>query len=241
MNPVVEDQDVAVRQRSWRMLARDRRWAKLPHDFSGLAGDANNSRGRPKAGEKIAVRQLLDTIALMPHRPRRLDLGDSVCDGIKMLPGAPLPDSLSCGSHLSQVRRVHLADLGFGLRKILPRLHLGFLYPSFDTLSDLVGYCAHAIQQHVSVAQQNAVMMMVRMAHFPEHLAGPVRFQRHTTFERKATEVVVLWRASVVVKRSALSQIARQARRIRHVPGVSYLALNIDEIHRSAFDEERGK
>src|SRR5215831_3726627 len=57
------------------MLARDGRRAKLPCDFSGLAGDANNSGGRPKAGEEIAVRQLLDTIALMPHRPRRLNLG----------------------------------------------------------------------------------------------------------------------------------------------------------------------
>src|SRR5262245_58908275 len=128
------------------MLARDRRWTKLPNDFAGLAGDANNSGGRPKADKDVAVRQLLDAIALMPHRPRRLDLGDSICDGIKMLPGAPLPDSLPCGSHLGQVRRVHLARLGFGLGKILPRSHLGFLYPSFDTLGDLVGYSAHAIQ-----------------------------------------------------------------------------------------------
>src|SRR5215467_13925930 len=128
------------------MLARDSRWAKLPYDSSGLAGDANNSGGRPKAGEEIAVRQLLDPIALMPHRPRRLDLGDSICDGIQMLPGAPLPDTLPCGSHLSQVRGVHLAGLGFGLGKILPRSHLGFLYPSFDTLGDLVGYLAHAIE-----------------------------------------------------------------------------------------------
>jgi hypothetical protein len=48
------------------------------------------------------------------------------------------------------------------------------------------------VQQHVSVAQQDAVMMMVRMAYLPEHLAIPVRFQNHATFEREATEKALL-------------------------------------------------
>src|SRR5437773_9574033 len=241
MNSVIEYQDVAVRQRSWRMLARDRRRAKFPHDVSGLAGDANNSGGRPEAGEDIAVRQLLATDAPMPHRPRRLDLGNAICNGVKMLPSAPLPNSLPCSSHLSQVRRVHLAGFSLQSGKVLVRSHLGLLHPSFDMLGDFVGYLAHTIQQHVSIAQQNSVVMMVRMAYFPEHLAGPVRFQGHTAFERKATKAVVLWRASVEVQRSAFSQIARQARRIRHIPGVDYLALKVDQIHRSTLHEERGK
>ena len=223
------------------MLARDRRRAKLPHDFSGVAGDANNSGGRPEAGEDIAVGQFLDAIALMPHRPRRLDLGDAICNGVEMLPSAPLPNSLPRRSHLSQVRGVHLAGFSLRSEKILVRSHLGLLHPAFDTLSDFVGYLAHTIQQHVSIAQQNSVMMMIRMAYFPEYLAGPVRFQGRTTFERKATEAVVLWRASVVVQRSAFSQIAGQPRRIRHIPGVDYLALKVDQIHRTALHEERGK
>src|SRR5215470_10986274 len=55
MRSVVEYQDVAVLQEGWRMLARDRRCAKLPSDFAGLARDANDRGGRPVAGEDIAV------------------------------------------------------------------------------------------------------------------------------------------------------------------------------------------
>src|SRR5438309_11752277 len=102
--------------------------------------------------------------------------------------------------NLSLVRRVHLAGIRLRSGKILIRSHLGLLHPSFDTLGDFVGYLAHTIQQHVSIAQQNSVVMMVRMAYFPEHLAGPVRFKGHTAFERKAIEAVVFWRASVVVE-----------------------------------------
>src|SRR5881296_2720069 len=107
----------------------------------------------------------------------------------------------------------------------LARSHLGFVHPSFDTLSNFGGYLAHAIQQHVAIAQQNTVVVLARMTYFPEHLAAPIRFQDYATFERKATEEVVLWIASVVVQRSALSQIAGKARGIRHLPRVDYLAL----------------
>src|SRR5436190_23731213 len=161
----------------------------------------------------------------MPHRPRRLDLCDAVGNGIEMVPGAPLPDSLPCRSQLDEVRRIHLAGFGLRLGEILARSHLGFLHSSFDALGYFVGYLAHAIQQHVAIAQQNAVVVLAGVAHFPEYFAAPVRFQGYTTFEREATEEVVLRIASVVVQRSALSQIAGKAWRIRHVPRVDYLAL----------------
>src|SRR5215475_13759014 len=64
VRPVIEYQDIAVLQQRWRMLASDRGRAKFPDDFSGLAGDANNRGGRPVAGQDIAVRQLVDTVAL---------------------------------------------------------------------------------------------------------------------------------------------------------------------------------
>src|SRR5262249_7204446 len=109
-----------------------------------------------------------------------------------MLPGAPLPNSLPCTSHLDQIIGVHLA--GFTLRSgsILARKHVLFRHPPFDAPGDVSGHLAHAMQQHVSIAQQDAVMMMVRMAHFPEHLAAPVRFQDRAAFERKATEKALL-------------------------------------------------
>src|SRR5215510_7335426 len=69
---VVEDQDVAVAQRSGRMLAGDRRSTELPQDLARTAGDAKDGRGGSVAGEDVAVRQLQDTVALGPQGPRCL-------------------------------------------------------------------------------------------------------------------------------------------------------------------------
>jgi hypothetical protein len=79
------------------------------------------------------------------------------------------------------------------------------------------------------------------MAYFPEHLAVPVRFQDHAAFEWKATEKIVLRRASVVKQCPAFREIAGQAGRVRHVPGVDDVALKVDEIHGSVLHEMRGK
>src|SRR5262249_9062515 len=95
MGAVVEDQDVAVVQRRRRMLAGDSRRTELPQDLARLAGDAKDGRGGSVTGEDVAVRQLQNAVALSPQRPRRLDLGDPVFDGIEMLPGTPFPDRLS--------------------------------------------------------------------------------------------------------------------------------------------------
>jgi hypothetical protein len=51
-------------------------------------------------------------------------------------------------------------------------------------------------------------MMMVRMAHFPQHLAVPVRFQHHAALKGKPAEKILLWAASVEKKCPALRQIA---------------------------------
>src|SRR5580693_10342494 len=103
------------------MLAGDRRRAKLPNDLSGLARNANHGGGRPVAGEDIAVRQFLDTVTLSPQRPGRLDLDDAVSHRIKMLPGAPLPNGLSCRSQFRQVIRVHPVGVSFRSGSILAR------------------------------------------------------------------------------------------------------------------------
>ena len=210
MGAVVEDQDVAVLQQHRRMLAGDRGSTELPQDFARLSGDAEHRRRGAVAREDVAVRQLQDTVALSPQRPRRLDLGDTVVDGIEMLPGAPLPDRLSSRRHLGQVVRVHLADLDLGPRRILARRKAVLLHPTPDTPGDLVGDLAHAIQQHVSVAQQDAVVMVIRMAYFPQHLAIPVRLQDHAPFEREATEKALLGRAPVIEQRAPFGEIAGQ-------------------------------
>src|SRR5262245_4622442 len=83
--------------------------------------------------------------------------------------------------------------------------------------------------------------MVVRMAHFPQDLAVPVRLQDHATFERKATEKALLRRAPVVEECSPLGEIAGQAWRVRHVPGVDDIAAEVDEIDPSVPPDEGRK
>src|SRR5215472_17156177 len=158
-----------------------------------------------------------------------------------MLPGAPLPNGPSCRNHLGQIIGVHLAAVSFRSRSILSRLHVLFGHSSLDAARDFFGDLGHAMQQHVAIAQQDAVMVMVGVAYFPEDLAVPVRFQDHAAFERKATEKILVGSAPVVKQSAALGEIAGQARRIWHGPGVNDLALKIDQIHTSVFLEMRSK
>ena len=67
---------------------------------------------------------------------------------------------------------------------ILAGSHVAFFHPSFDTPRDRVGDHAHAIEQHVAVAQQDAVVMLAGVAHFPEHLAVPVCLEGDTAQEK---------------------------------------------------------
>src|SRR5262245_58514039 len=155
-----------------------------------------------------------------------------------MLPGTPFPDRLSRGRHLRQVVRVHLADVVLLPSRILTRRKAVLLYPALDAPGDVVGNSAHTIEQHVSIAQQNAVVMVIRMAHFPQHLAVPVRFENHPAFEREATEKALPRRAPVIEERAPLGEIARQTWRVRQVPGVNHLTAEVDEIHPSVSPDE---
>src|SRR5262249_40014451 len=101
MDAVIENQDVAVLYRGWRVLTGERRRTELPDDVAGLAVDADDGRGGPVTGEDVAVRQFQDAITHCPQRPKRLDLGNAVGHRIQMFPTAPLPDSLSRKSQFS--------------------------------------------------------------------------------------------------------------------------------------------
>src|SRR5262249_61055192 len=61
--------------------------------------------------------------------------------------------------------------------------------------------------------------MVIRMAHFPQHLAIPVRFESHAAFEWKAAEKALLRRAPVVEKRAPLGEIPGQTWRARKDSG----------------------
>src|SRR5947209_11850147 len=109
-----------------------------------------------------------------------------------MLPSAPFPDSIACAGRLREVIGIPLPRIGIGARRILPGLHVALVNPAGHTARYFSRHLGHAMQQHVAVAQQDAVMMVIPMAYLPQHLAVPIRFQDHAAFERKTTEKALL-------------------------------------------------
>src|SRR5215470_13422470 len=97
------------------------------------------------------------------------------------------------------------------------------------------------MEQHVAVAQQDAIVMVVWMADFPEYLSVPVSFEDHATLEWKAAQEVLLRGTPVVEQCSSLGEIPRHAWRIGHLPGVNDVPLKIDEVHRAVLHEVRSK
>jgi hypothetical protein len=83
--------------------------------------------------------------------------------------------------------------------------------------------------------------MAIRMAHFPEHPAVPIRFQDHAAFERNTTEEAFLQSPSVIEQRTALGETAGSAGWVGHIPAVDDPALKVDEIDRSVFHKMRSK
>ena len=95
-------------------------------------------------------------------------------------------------SDLGQIIGVHLAGVCLWSRSILARLHVVLHHASGDTPGDVVGHLGHAMQEHIAVAEQDAVVMMVRVMYLPKNFAIPVGLQHHAAFERKSTEKALL-------------------------------------------------
>jgi hypothetical protein len=91
-------------------------------------------------------------------------------------------------------------------------------------------------QHHVAVAQPDAVMVVVRMAYFPENSTIPIRFKDDAAFPRlPADEAIRLFDDfSVVKQRASFGQIAVVAGRVGHLPAVGYVAVNVDQINFAA-------
>src|SRR5262249_54338213 len=190
VGPIIEYQDVAVLEQRWPMLSGNLGRTEFPDDFSRLAGDANDCGGGAITRQDVAVGQLVYAVDLRPKRARRLHLGDAIRCRLQITLCPPLPDRLSLRSNLGQIIGVHLA--GVCLWSRLARLHVVLHHASGNTPGDVVGHFGHAMQEHVAVAEQDAVMMMIRVTYFPKDLAIPVGFQHDAAFERKSTEKALL-------------------------------------------------
>src|SRR5262245_39043186 len=99
VRPIIEYQDVAVREQRWPMLSGNLGRTEFPDDFSRLAGDANDCGGGAITRQDVAVGQLVYAVALRPKRARRLHLGDAIRCRIEMFPCPPLPDRLPSRSN----------------------------------------------------------------------------------------------------------------------------------------------
>src|SRR5262245_41611598 len=108
MRAVVEEKQVAVGQRRWRMLARQGWSAKLPDNFAGFPIDDDDSGDVTKAQDDIAIRQLSYAIAMGPLFALILYRRNAIRLGIEVLPSTPLPDHLSVSCHLDEIVRIHL-------------------------------------------------------------------------------------------------------------------------------------
>jgi hypothetical protein len=76
---------------------------------------------------------------------------------------------------------------------------------------------------------------MVWMAHFPKYAALPVSFQCRTAFSWFTIDVArrVIGRFPVIEKRTAIGEISVHPWRIRHLPRVNDLSVEVDQVNRA--------
>jgi hypothetical protein len=98
-----------------------------------------------------------------------------------------------------------------GAATSLTRLHIAFHHPAAHAPGDVAGHLAQAMEQHVAVAQQNTMVMVVWRVDLPEYLAVPVSLEDHAGLEWKAAEEVLIGSSPVEEQRSALGEISRHA------------------------------
>lgn len=89
-----------------------------------------------------------------------------------------------------------------------------------------------AEEQDVAVAQFDSIVMVVRVADFPEHVGVPVRLQHRAALPRlPADEATGFFQHLAIVDEYPVRcQVAIQTGRVRHPPRMRHVALEIEEI-----------
>lgn len=93
-----------------------------------------------------------------------------------MIPGSPFPNDPSFGRHFDEIICVYFTVV------------LGSRHSAIYLQDDVLRKLRYAKKQNVAVAQPYAVVMVIRMAHFPENTPIPVDFERGAAFPRLTTE-----------------------------------------------------
>src|SRR3984893_16271437 len=147
---VVEEQHVPIREHVRGMLAGERGRPELPVDSPGLPVDHHDCRYVAEAEQQISIGHLRNSVRHGPYVAVILNSGDGVLLRIQMLPASPLPNELSIGRHLDQIRAVHLAVVVLGTGAAAS--DLGHKVIRKRLLTN---------EEDVSVSQSNAVVIMV--------------------------------------------------------------------------------
>ena len=141
-----------------------------------------------------------------------------------MLPGSPLPNHTTIRGHLDEIVRVHRAVV------------LGARPAALDPRNQMLRQLRQANQQHIAVAQPDAVVVMVGLAHLPKNFSVPIRFEHNAALPGLPADKAfrVLDRFAVVKKRAVICEIAGVAGRIGHLPTMDEVAVDIDQINLAA-------
>ena len=118
MGAIVEDQDVAVGERSRVVLLRQRRRPEPPDDASGRPLDHHDGRDVAKADDDVALGRLAHGVAVRPLGAVVLR-GDRKRLGFEVLPAAPFPHDPPRNRHLDQIIGVDHA-IGFAAGQPAP-------------------------------------------------------------------------------------------------------------------------
>ena len=200
------------------MLLRQHIAAHLPLDVPRSLVDDANGRYAPKAHQHAVVRQGRNGIAVRPVLARVVE-GKHLSLHIHVLMRQPRPHAVPLGIHLHKLVRPHV-DALFHWNAALHRL------------GELV---RHSIKPQVNRAARlraPPVVMVPIIVVLPEDVPIPVRFDHRATLEdcpcREGHGGIVSDLA--VVKEVAVRQhVSPEAGRMRHLPPVYYIALQVDD------------
>jgi hypothetical protein len=101
---------------------------------------------------------------------------------------------------------------------------------AFDLGDEIARQLSETNQQDVAISQPYAIVVMVWMAYLPKNPTVPVSFQRRTAFPGFVAYETgrILGRLAVIEVGASFGEIAIVAWRIRHLPSMDNLTVEVD-------------
>src|SRR5262249_7515823 len=94
-------------------------------------------------------------------------------------------------------------------------------------------------QKNISIAQANAIVIVIGMVHLPQNPSAPIHFQRGTAPIGSFPNVALVRNLAVVEERATPGEIPGLTGWVRHIPRVDDVAEHIDQVHSFAGGRQR--